>query len=208
MPEFEENIKKPDLSDDINQYQPSQRKPDLKSSHETPPTAHPSNMRGRWKPSSRGPVKPNITKKEEDQLPLHPISQTPPPIEEETVFHDEEPTPFKKEHPSKSQHVLKEKSTKPVDRKDVFIPKTKEESERHKTRHPSSKRKKTSLLHKILAFFGFASSKPKARKHLETTKTTGSTKMAPHKKYAHSKKHPSQKGHYKQTSRKGPKPNF
>jgi len=207
MPEFEENTKNPDLNKDTNQYQPSQRKSDQKpSTEDSPRTTHPSNMRGRWKRSSRGPVKSNLPKKVEAQEILPSISETDDIVEESSVD-EEESFAFKKEQASKPQQSHREKVTKPVDRKDVFIPKTKEESHRHKTRYPSMGRKKPSLWRKILIFFGLAS-KPKVRKHSHDTKDSSSTKTFSHKKkYPQSKKHPGQgpRGHYKHPSRKGPK---
>ncbi|PWU06885.1 MAG: hypothetical protein C5B43_01105 [Verrucomicrobia bacterium] len=203
MPEFEENIKNPDLNKDTHQYQPSQKKSDEKSTESYNPSAsHPSNMRGRWKRSSRGPVKSQQARKEEPHEALGPIDELPTPtispshFEEFEKEEEEELTPVKAAPSAKTHthHPHKEKPTqpaprKPIDRKDVFIPKTKEESERHKSRQSSTGRKKTSLWQKILVFFGFSTPKKHHRKHKEDYKSSSSDKASGHhKKYT--KKHP------------------
>lgn len=208
MPEFEENTQNPDLNKDAHQYQPSQKKSDHKSSQGSP--AHQSNMRGRWKRSSRGPVKQTPIKeeheKEERELAPHthesPLTVDEPFIEEEPV----EPIITKKQ-PIKAQHTPKEKPAKAIDRKDVFIPKTKEESDRHKTRYPAMARKKPSLWQKILSFFGLA---PKYKNHKEDYKGSHSSKNYSQKtKHHQAKKQHGPRSHsYKHPSRKqGPKSN-
>lgn len=217
MPEFEENTHNPDLNKDTHQYQPSQTKHDHKPSQGNPPSAsNPSNMRGRWKPSSRGPVKHTPIKKEEQEL-AQPIIQTHLSVdedfsdEEEPTIHEEfqeEPIVTKREHHIKSQHTPKEKPSKPIDRKDVFIPKTKEESERHKTRYPAMGRKKPSLWQKILSFFGLG---PKSKKHKDDYKGSHSKSFSQKRKHPQSKKQsgPRTTHPYKHAPRKqGPKSNY
>lgn len=213
MPEFEENTQQPDHNKDAHQYQPSQSKTEQKPSHEivAPTTGQPSNMRGRWKRSNRGPAKHSSTKKEaiEIEAPVAEINETyhepQPHIEKEEPIVEEKPI-VKKEH--KAQHTQREKVTKPIDREKVFIPKTKEESERHKNRHSAHTRKKPSLWQKILSFLGF-SPKPKyTRKHTEEDKH-GNKSYSQKRSHPHSKKPSGKQSHpYKHSGRKGPKSNY
>lgn len=109
-----------------------------------------------------------------------PEDQDPRPIKETRKHHHTNPRHSREEHSPRSHSYKKnteEKPFKPTSRKDVFIPKTKQDSERYR-RNPS-KAKKSSLWKKILSFFGL--NKP--------------TKKHPSEHRPHSRSSDSSRGH-------------
>lgn len=209
MPEFEENTQNPDLNKEAHQYQPSKKKSDHRSSEENvTSTKQPSNMRGRWKRSSRGPVKPKQSKiEEEEPAPLAEVYE-PENIHIEEPTTEEEPVIIKKEqkeHSPKHHHAPTPKAAKPIDRKDVFIPKTKEESQRHKGSYSTAARKKPSLWQKILAFLGLA---PKPRKHKEESKGHYTKHSSQKRKYYPKKHSGHQNRPYKNTRKQDQKSDY
>lgn len=213
MPEFEENQTKPELNNDQNQYQPGQGKATPQSSQTNTYGTQTSKL-GSRKRSTRGP-KPTFIEKESQQESLHSSHEAPSIDEEPFTYDEEEPTIPKHDPSSRSQQQKIHKTpTKPISRKDVFIPKTKQESERHKSRHPSIGSKKTSLWQRILAFFGLGS-KPKqtTRKHKDDH--THEKSSRPHtssfqkKRYSQPRKYSGQRSSaHKSPGKQGPKSGF
>lgn len=201
MPEFEENKPNPDLHKESNQYQPSKAKPIQESSQEaTPHVAH-SNMRGRWKrPPSRGPVRPVVNKEQKEDhfnLPKEPVAK------EEPVFTKQEPV----SRPS-LQRKSQATTSRETARKEVFIPKTKQESERHKTRYPAMAAKKPGLWQKILAFFGLVVRKKKPHSEQKRTRSDVSShgpRSSSQKRRYSPKQHSGPRGHSPRSPRQGPK---
>lgn len=141
-----------------------------------------SNMRGRWKRPSRGPApkkeaeseietrRPAVVKEsvrpEREERSFSPNEdyeiedyESEEVNEEEEFEQEQRPAPrhAREERSPRSHNTRKpveQKPFKPTSRKEVFIPKTKQDSERFR-RDPSIAKKKPSLWKKILAFFGF-----------------------------------------------------
>lgn len=209
MPEFEDNKLNPNLPKEGQQYQPNRASQD--SSPKSSTTSS-SNMRGRWKRSSRGtpkttakndtqeersrPEKVSFEVEKDEEVLSHEEDYKVEDYENEYENYDEqeyeqefapprstreerEPRHMKEEYNPRSQTHKKpreEKPFKPTPKKEVFIPKTKQDSERYR-RNPSIASKKPSLWKKILAFFGLGKpTKKSSSEHKSYSKSSDSSR--------------------------------
>lgn len=221
MPEFEDNQTNPDLHKNTHNYQPSKEKHPLEPGQENTPTTPSSNMRGRWKRSSRGglpkppakkealpsqaiSINESITEKEDDDFyaaESYDIEDQELEYESAEDTEEREILPPKAHALKKEKGVLKkEKPFKPTSRKDVFIPKTKQDSERYRTRS----QKKPTLWRKILAFLGLAAPIKKHTEHKTHAKTPSSPRKprssSPGRRPYQQRRHPESSRHRPRSS--------
>lgn len=197
------------------------------SNKETTSVAPSSNMRGRWKRPSRSNVSKTISQSVETNLskevkePVHKVREERSfsPNEDyeiEDYENEDEETQdqeyeqeqkqitrnTREEHSPRTHNIKKpveQKAFKPTSRKDVFIPKTKQDSERYR-RDPSIASRKPSLWRKILAFFGLATPIRKrsteSRPHSRTSDSPrGPRHYSQNRRPYQQKRHPGQQRH-------------